>query len=138
MTGSLDACHMLDLPRMTDPRGSLSFVEGGRHMPFDIARVYYLYDLQPGVQRGAHGHRELQQVMIPLSGQFEVDLSDGHNQRRFTLCRPDQALYIGPMIWRDLHGFSEGAVCLVLASLPYDEGDYYRDYDAFLKAAVTP
>ncbi|MBB5515635.1 dTDP-4-dehydrorhamnose 3,5-epimerase-like enzyme [Rubricella aquisinus] len=131
---ALDACHLIDLPRVSDARGALSFVEGQRHVPFDIARVYYLYDLGPAVTRGAHGHKALEQLIIAVAGRFEITLSDGQQSRRFELSRPDQGLYVGPMIWRDLGGFSEGAVCLVLASLPYDEADYFRDHAAYLEA----
>lgn len=125
----------MDLPKFSDPRGALSFVEGGRHIPFDIKRVYYLYDVPGQVERGEHGHRRLEQLMIPLGGSFDVELTDGADRRSFHLDDPAVGLYVSPMIWRRLQNFSSNATCLVLASLPYDEEDYFRDYDAFLKAA---
>jgi dTDP-4-dehydrorhamnose 3,5-epimerase-like enzyme len=134
----LDTCRLIDLPKMSDTRGALSFVEGQRHVPFDIARVYYLYELGPGVNRGAHGHRTLEQLIIPVAGRFEVSLTDGQQTQQFDLSRPDQGLYVGPMIWRDLTQFSDGAVCLVLASLPYEEADYFRDYADYVQAVTMP
>lgn len=132
---SVHDCRLIELPRFDDPRGSLSFVEGGNHIPFDIARVYYIWGIPYGAERGAHGHRQLEQFLIPTSGQFDVIVDDGEEQKTFELRRPNEGLYISPMIWRDITGFSNGAVCLALASLPYDEADYYRDYQDFLRDA---
>ena len=129
-----EVCRIIELPRVTDPRGNLTFVEGARHVPFDIRRVYYLYDVPGGAERGGHGHRALQQVVVAMSGSFDVILDDGRERRRFHLNRPYHGLYIAPLIWRELDNFSSGSVCLVLASAPYDESDYYRDYAAFLQA----
>jgi oxalate decarboxylase/phosphoglucose isomerase-like protein (cupin superfamily) len=129
---------LVDLPALGDARGGLVAIEANRHIPFDITRVYYLYDVTPGGVRGEHAHKALEQVYIAVHGRFEVVLEDGHDSRRFTLERPDQGLYIGHMVWRRLEAFSPGAVCLVLASAPYDEADYYRDKAAFLRDARQP
>lgn len=134
MTGSLDICQIVELPRIGDPRGNLTFIEGGRHVPFDIARVYYLYDVPGGAERGGHAHKALQQLIIAMSGSFDVVLDDGAEKRRVHLNRPYFGLYVCPMIWRELDNFSSGSVCMVLASNVYDESDYYRDYDQFLEA----
>ena len=131
----LDQCKIIELPKITDPRGNLSFVEGGRHIPFDIQRVYYTYDVPGGAERGGHGHKGLQQLIIAMSGSFDVVLDDGFEKKRFHLNRSYFGLYVCPMIWRELDNFSSGAVCMVLASNLYDEEDYYRDYDQFLAAA---
>jgi hypothetical protein len=130
----LSDCRLIELPRITDPRGNLTFVEGGRHAPFAIRRVYYLYDVPGGAERGGHGHKTLQQVMIAMSGSFDVILDDGQERRRFHLNRSYYGLYIPPMIWRELDNFSSGSVCLVLASEVYDEADYFRDYGQYLAA----
>jgi hypothetical protein len=130
----LSDCRLIELPRITDPRGNLTFVEGGRHAPFAIRRVYYLYDVPGGAERGGHGHKTLQQVMIAMSGSFDVVLDDGRERRRFHLNRSYYGLYIPPMIWRELDNFSSGSVCLVLASEVYDEADYFRDYAQYLAA----
>jgi len=127
-------CKIIDLPKITDPRGNLTFVEGGNHIPFEIARVYYLYDVPGGATRGGHAHKNLQQLLIAMSGSFDVVLDDGHEKKRIHLNRSYQGLVIPTMIWRELDNFSSGSVCMVLASLPYEEADYYRDYDEFLKA----
>ena len=131
---SIDACHLIDLPRFADPRGNLSFVEGGSHIPFD--RVYYIWGIPDAAVRGAHGHRALQQFLTATGNEFDVLVDDGKERRTFRPDRPDQGLYICPMIWRDVTNFSDGAVCLALASLPFDEADYYRNYDAFLREAT--
>lgn len=127
----IDRCKLLSLPKFDDARGSLSFVEGNVHIPFTIERLYYLYDIPPNAGRGAHAHKELHQLMIAMSGRFDVILDDGNRQERVTLSSPDQGLYICPMIWRDLENFEPGSVCVVLASARYDEADYYRNYEEF-------
>lgn len=132
----VDACHLVSLPRLSDGRGSLSFVQPGPLLPFDIRRVYYLYDVPEGQARGAHGHRRLEQLMVAVAGAVDVECDDGTERRTFRLASPDVGLYVCPMIWRNLTGFAAGTVCLVLASQPYDEGDYFRDYDDFLAAAA--
>lgn len=131
---SLEQCRIVELPKIADPRGNLTFVEGGNHIPFDIKRVYYLYDVPGGASRAAHAHKQLQQLMIAMSGSFDVTLDDGKGKRKFHLNRSYMGLYIPSMIWRDLDNFSSGSVCMVLASRPYDEGDYIRDYDQYLAA----
>lgn len=127
--------HIISLPKIEDHRGNLTFVEGNRHLPFEIARVYYLYDVPGGATRGGHAHRTLQQVFIALSGSFDVKLDDGKETRTYSLNRSYIGLYVPRMTWRELENFSSGAVCLVLASLPYDESDYLRKYEDF-RAAV--
>jgi hypothetical protein len=127
-------CKMLDFPRVQDPRGNLTFIEGGRHVPFAVERVYYLYDVPGGAERGAHGHRRLEQVIIAMSGSFDVVLDDGIEKKRFHLNRSYYGLYVAPMIWREIDNFSSGSVCLVLASRVYEVEDYFRDYGEFLRA----
>jgi len=131
---SLTECRIIDLPKINDPRGNLTFIEGGRHVPFEIKRVYYLYDVPGGAERGGHAHRALHQLIIAMSGSFDVILKDGMQQQRFHLNRSYSGLLICPMIWREIDNFSSGSVCMVLASNFYDESDYYRNYDEFLKA----
>jgi hypothetical protein len=121
-------CKIIDLPKIADPRGNLTFVEGGKHIPFDIRRVYYLYDVPGGAERGGHAHKGLHQLIIAMSGSFDVVLDDGVDKKRIHLNRSYNGLYVGPMIWRELDNFSSGSVCMVLASNLYDESDYYRDY----------
>lgn len=125
-------CRIIELPKISDPRGNLTFIEGGRHVPFDIQRVYYLYDVPGGAERGGHAHKALHQLIIAMSGSFDVLIDDGKNKRRVHLSRSYNGLYICPMIWRELDNFSSGSVCMVLASNKYDESDYYRDYHDFI------
>lgn len=132
MTYGINKCQIISLPKIADPRGNLTFIEGGIHVPFDIARVYYLYDVPGGAERGGHAHKGLQQLIVAMSGSFDVLLDDGLQKKRIHLNRSYQGLYICPMIWRELDNFSSGAVCMVLASNRYDESDYYRDYSLFL------
>jgi WxcM-like, C-terminal len=127
-------CQLLELPIVRAPEGNLTFVEGNRHVPFEIARVYYLYDVPGGATRGGHAHRSLRQLLVAMAGSFEVVLDDGTEQRTITLNRSYNGLLLTPMIWRELVNFSSGSVCMVLASDVYDESDYYRDYDDFLAA----
>ena len=126
-------CSIIELDKHHQERGNITVVENQYTVPFDVKRVYYLYDIPGGEERGAHAHKKLQQLIIAASGSFDVILNDGNVKRRFTLNRPYQGLYVKPGIWRDLGEFSSGAVCLVLASEVYDEADYIRDYDAYLK-----
>lgn len=134
MNALLPNCEIIDLPRINDPRGNLTFIEGGRHVPFDIARVYYLYDVPGGAERGGHAHKALTQLIVAMSGSFDVVLDDGIEKRRFHLNRSYQGLFVCPMVWRELDNFSSGSVCMVLASNVYEENDYYRDYDDFRSA----
>jgi hypothetical protein len=129
----ISLCKKIELPKITDPRGNLSFIEGGEHIPFDIKRVYYLYDVPGGSDRGSHAHKNLHQFIVAMSGSFDVILDDGLEKKRFHLNRSYYGLYVCPMMWRDLDNFSSGAVCMVLASTKYEESDYIRDYDEFIK-----
>lgn len=133
---SLNDCKLIDLPKIADARGNLTFIEGGRHVPFDIKRVYYLYDVPGGSERGGHAHKDLHQLIIAMSGSFDIVLDDGQNKKRIHLNRSYNGLYVCPMIWREMDNFSSGAVCLVLASNFYDEADYYRNYGDFKKALM--
>lgn len=124
--------RQIDLPQIHDPRGDLTFVEGRNHIPFHISRVYYLYNVPVDSERGGHAHKDLEQVVFALSGSFRMKIDDGRGQRDYWLRDPRKGLYISRMIWREMDSFSQGAVCMVLASHPYDEADYYRNYDEFL------
>lgn len=130
----ISLCQKIDLPKRLDPRGNLTFVEGLVHIPFEIKRVFYLYDVPTGEGRGAHAHKELHQFLICLAGSFDVALDDGWEKAKVHLNRPWQGLHIPPLIWASEVEFDPGSVCLVLASALFDERDYYRDYDAFLRA----
>lgn len=129
---SVRDCRIIELPKITDPRGNLSFIEGGQHIPFDIKRVYYLYDVPGGSDRGSHAHKNLHQFIVAMSGSFDVLLDDGKEKKRFHLNRSYYGLYVCPMMWRDLDNFSSGAVCMVLASEHYNASDYIRDYPEFI------
>ena len=126
---------MIDLPVVREPRGNLTFIEGGQHVPFDINRVYYLYDVPGGANRAGHAHKGLHQLVVAMSGSFDIHLDDGYEKKTFHMNRSYYGLYICPMIWRTIDNFSSGSVCLVLASTHYEEADYYRDYREFLTAA---
>jgi len=131
---TISDCRLILLPKIADPRGNLTFVEGGQHVPFDFKRVYYLYDVPGGAERGGHAHKSLHQFIIAMSGSFDVVLDDGTDKKRFHLNRSYYGLYISPMIWRELDNFSSGSVCLVLASKRYDEADYHREYAEYVGA----
>lgn len=124
--------QMIDLPIVPNAQGNLTFIEGQRHIPFNIARAYYLYDVPGGAQRGGHSHKALQQLLIAVSGSFDIHLDNGRDRETIHLARSYYGLLIGPGVWREIDNFSSGAVCLVLASLKYDEADYYRVYDDFI------
>jgi len=126
---------LIDLPRIPEPRGSLTFIEGSRHVPFDIARIYYLYDVPASATRAGHAHHRLTQLIIAASGSFDVDLDNGFEKAALRLDRPYRGLLVRPMVWRTIDNFSGGALCLVIASIPYDETEYIRDYNAFLRLA---
>jgi len=126
--------YLINLPKIIDFRGNLSVVENHKEIPFDIQRVYWLYEVPTGELRGGHAHTDLQQVLIALHGKCSVTVDDGKNRQTFVLDKPNQGLYIGHNIWREMSDFSEGAVCLVLASKPYDPTGYIRDYDEFISS----
>ena len=127
-------CTIIELDKHhSDRKGNLSVVQNGIDVPFDVKRVYYLYDVPGGESRGAHAHKELTQLIVAVSGSFTVTLDDGKVKRSFMLNRPYQGLLVVPGIWRDLDDFSSGSVCMVLASHPYDQEDYIRDHDDFLE-----
>lgn len=128
-------CRIIELPKISDARGNLTFIEGSRHIPFEIKRVYYLYDVPGGESRAGHAHRRLEQFMIAANGSFNVTIDNGQTKEKFYLNRSYYGLYIPPMVWRELNDFSSGSVCLVLASMNFDEADYMREYDSFLRAA---
>lgn len=131
---SLQSCRIIELPKIADPRGNLTFIEAQRHVPFEIRRVFYLYDVPGGAERGGHANKEQHQFIIAMSGSFDVVLDDGKEKKRYHLNRSYYGLYVCPMIWRELDNFSSGSVCLVLASNLYDPLDYYRDYQEYLMA----
>ena len=128
---SLEDCTLLELPRIERPQGNLTPVESERDVPFPLQRVYYFYDIPGGEARGGHAHRQLQQVIVAVMGSFEVVLDDGRSRRSFRLDRGYRGLYVPPGIWRELEGFSSGGIGVVLASHPFDEDDYIRDYERF-------
>ncbi|MEO8378962.1 MAG: FdtA/QdtA family cupin domain-containing protein [Acidobacteriota bacterium] len=130
---TIENCRVLELPKIPDFRGNLSFVEAGRHVPFRIARTYWIYDVPGNAARGGHAYRRLEEFMIALSGSFEVRLDDGRSVRSVQLNRSYYGLYIAPGIWRELADFSTNSVCLVLAARPFEEDDYIREYDRFLE-----
>lgn len=126
-------CSVIQIDKHHHEKGNISVVENEKTIPFGVKRVYYLYDVPGGESRGGHAHKELQQLIIAASGSFNVTLDDGNVKRTFTLNRPYQGLLVVPGIWRELDDFSSGSVCLVLASHLYEESDYIRDYNDFLK-----
>ena len=132
---SIQDCHLIDLPKINDERGNLTFIETERHVPFSIQRVFYLYDVPGGSLRAGHALKSCHQFIIAISGSFDVMLDDGSERRKFSLNRSHYGLYVTPLTWREIDNFSSNSVCLVLASAAYSEGDYYRDYPGFLAAA---
>lgn len=130
----IDLCQLIDLPKVSDPRGNLSFIESGRHVPFEIKRVYYLYDVPGGETRAGHALKTTQQFIIAASGSFDVVLDDGRERRTYCLNRSWKGIYVPPMAWRELVNFSSAAVCLALVSTFYNENDYIREYQDFLRA----
>ncbi len=136
-TSSIDQCKIIKFGKFHHPNGNLTVVENGKQLPFDIKRVYYLYDVPGGEERGGHSHKDLKQLVVAISGAFDVVIDDGVNQRTVTLNRPYKGLLIVPGIWRVINNFSSGAVCLVLASEHYDEADYVRDYQEFKQRTST-
>lgn len=130
----IDECKLLELPKITDPRGNLTFIEGNKHLPFEIRRVFYLYDVPGGAERAGHALKNCHQFLIAMSGSFDVILYDGKEKQRIHLNRSYYGLHILPMIWREMDNFSSGSVCLALASELYDPNDYFRDYNEYLRA----
>jgi hypothetical protein len=133
----VENCRLIQFPRIEDPRGTLTFIEAERHVPFEVKRVFYLYDVPAGQTRGAHAHKDLHQVLVALAGSFEAIVADGIGEKRFRLSEPSTGLYIPPLIWDTEIDFTPGAVCMVLASAWYDEADYYRDYGVYLQAVAA-
>ena len=136
-TSRVEDCELIELGKNHHANGNLTVVENEMQVPFDIKRVYYLYDVPGGEERGGHSHKALKQFIVAISGAFDVVIDDGINQRTITLNRPYQGLLIVPGIWRVINNFSSGAVCLVLASEHYDEADYVRDYQEFMQLTST-
>ena len=134
MKMSINDCIIIEFPKISEPRGNLSFIEGNRHVPFSIKRVFYVYDIPSGAIRGAHAHKSLKEMIFCVSGEVEVMLDDGVNKKNVKLNRPWQGLFISQMTWISTGNFNPGTVYVVLASDYYDENDYFRDYDTFLKA----
>jgi len=124
-------CCVVELTKIHNPAGNITIFQNGGHQPFNIKRVYYLYDVPGGVERGGHGHKKLYQLIVATSGSFEVLLDDGKNNKTVRLYQPNYGLLVVPGIWRELFEFSSGSVCLVLASTEYDESDYIRDYSEY-------
>jgi len=131
---NLKGCKVIELPKITDPRGNLTFVESERHIPFEIRRIFYLYDVPGGEARAGHALKECHQFIIAISGSFDLILDDGTRRKRFNLNRPNYGLYVPPLIWREIDNFSTNSVCLVIASKFYEEVDYFREYSEFIKA----
>jgi len=125
---------IIDLPKIEDPRGNLSFIEGETHIPFNIKRTYMIYDVPGGQVRGGHAYKKLEEFIVAISGSFDVLLDDGKNKKIFSLNRSYYGLYVPKMIWRSMENFSTNALCLILSSTPYNENDYIRNYDKFMKA----
>jgi len=134
---SIEECKLIELPKITDAKGNLTFIEGMTHIPFEIKRTYYLYDVPGGSTRGSHGHKNLHQFFVAMSGSFDVVLFDGYREKRFHLNRSYYGLYVKPLMWRTLDNFSSGSVCMVLASAYYEEADYIRDYKEFLRTVAA-
>ena len=126
-------CSVIDVSKIHNEAGNITVVENGENIPFDVKRIYYLYDVPSGEARGGHAHYELEQYVIAASGSFDVILDDGKNRKTFTLNRPNLALHIVPGLWRELGNFSSGSICMVLASHKYDESDYVRNFSKFLE-----
>ena len=127
----IHSCNVLELTKIHNPAGNITIIQNGEHQPFNIKRVYYLYDIPGGSERGGHAHKELYQLIVAASGSFDVILDDGRNKKIIELNRPYFGLLVVPGIWREIVNFSSGAICLVLASQKYDQADYIRDYEIF-------
>jgi len=130
---TVEDCRLLDLPTIERAEGNITPIEGGKHVPFEIARVYYLYDVPGGASRGGHAHKQLQQLLVSVMGSFDAVLDDGFTRKRVHLDRAYYGLYLPNLIWRELENFSSGAICIVLASQPYEESEYIREYSDFIQ-----
>ena len=131
---SISNCHFIELPKISDSRGNLTFVEGGNHIPFELRRVFYLYDVPVGAERGGHSHKASEQFLIAISGSFDLIIDDAHGKMLVHLSRPNQGFHVCPMVWCELGNFSKDAVCMVLTSDKFDENDYVRDYREYCDA----
>lgn len=131
---NLKSCTIIELPKIADPRGNLTFVESGRHIPFEIKRIFYLYDVPGGETRAGHALKKCHQFIIAISGSFDLILDDGTGKERYHLNRSYLGIYVPPLIWREIENFSTNSVCMVMASEFYDEEDYFREYPEFIKA----
>ena len=138
MSSPLDACRTIELPRIESESGAITAVNGGSEVPFAIERVFFLYDVVAGAERGGHAHRELEQVWVAAMGSFRAVLDDGSERRTIDLRQPHVGLYIPPMVWTELVDFASGAICVVLASQTYREPEYIRDYDDYRRAMRAP
>ena len=127
-------CTVIELPKIADPRGNLTFIESGRHIPFELKRIFYVYDVPGGESRAGHALKKCHQLIIAISGSFDLVLDDGARKKRFHLNRSYYGLYVPPLIWREIDNFSTNSICLVMASEFYNEGDYFREYPEFTKA----
>lgn len=132
MESSVYNCNVIELPKQHNPAGNITVIENGIQVPFEVKRVYYLYDIPGGETRGGHAHYELRQLIVAASGSFDVLIDDGKNKKLVNLNRPNFGLLVVPGIWRELINFSSGAICLVLASQIYEEADYIREYNEFI------
>lgn len=133
MKTTVHDCRLIDLPKISERKGAITFIYGAEHVPFQVHRIFYIYDVPGGEGRGAHAHRSLHQFLVSVMGAFDVVLDDGVEVKRVRLDRAYYGLHVPPMIWAHEENFSSGGICLVLASHPYDEADYIRDYETFLK-----
>jgi len=131
---SINDCRIVELPRIHDPRGNLTFIESARHIPFELKRIFYLYDVPGGATRAGHALKTCHQFLIASSGSFDVVVDDGRQQHRHNLTRSYYGLYIPPLIWREIDNFSSNSICTALASEYYSEDDYYREYEHFVNA----
>ncbi|HAF00292.1 MAG TPA: hypothetical protein DCO68_13035 [Methylophilaceae bacterium] len=131
---SLEDCRIIELPKIHNPQGNLTFVENDSQIPFDMKRVYYVYDVPGGAERGGHAHKKLHQFIVAMSGSFDITLDDGKDKKKFHLSRSYYGLYVCPMIWREIDNFSSGSVLMCIASEKYTEEDYYRHYEDFMRA----
>lgn len=134
---SVNECRIIQLPKILDPRGNLTFIENDKHIPFEVKRVFYTYDVPGGESRGEHANKQAKQFIVAMSGSFDVVVDDGRERKKFQLNRAYYGLYIPEMIWRGIENFSSGAVCLVLTSTFYMADDYYRDYEEFKRSNLS-